>query len=82
MGGGGAGGDWGHLELGPGTPPQVRGSIYKKKVLQDPGPNPHTAAAIREEVLTPPPEKRGTQVRGGMGVKIRKIIGGSFLILK
>ena len=36
------GGDWGYLKLGPGTPPWVRGSIYKKKVLQDPGPNTHT----------------------------------------
>ena len=31
---GGGGGDSGYLELGPGTPPWVRGSIYKKKVLQ------------------------------------------------
>ena len=60
------GGDWGYLELGPRTPPWVRGSIYKKTVLQDPGPNTHTAATIRTEVLTPPPpKKRGTQVRGG-----------------
>ena len=34
----GGGGDWGYPELGPGTPPWVRGSIYKKKTLQDPGP--------------------------------------------
>ena len=25
--------------------------MYKKKVLQDPGPNTHTAATIRKEVL-------------------------------
>ena len=47
----------------------------------------HTAATIRKEVLTPPPtptplQKRGTQVQGGMGVKIQKIIGVSFLVLK
>ena len=51
---GGGGGDWGYLELGPGTAPWVRGSIYKKKVLQDPGPNTHTAATIPKVLLTPP----------------------------
>ena len=70
----------------PGPPPWVRGSIYKKKVLQDPGPNTHTAATIRKEVLTPPhpppPKKKGTPVRGGTGAEIQKIIGGSFLVLK
>ena len=74
----------------PGPPPWVRGSIYKKKVLQDPGPNTHTMATIHKEVLTPPPtpptppppSKKGTPVRGGTGVKIQKIIGGSFLVLK
>ena len=29
----------------------VKGSIHKKKVIQNPGPNPHTVAAIRKEVL-------------------------------
>ena len=88
MGGGGlTGGTW---SWDPGPPPWVRGSIHKKKVLQDSGPNTHTAATIRKEVLTPPPpqppthppQKRGTQVRGGTGVKIQKIIGGSCLVLK
>ena len=53
MGGGwgGGGGDYGYLELGPKTPPWVRGSIYKKKVLRDPGPNTHIAATISKEVL-------------------------------
>ena len=56
MGGGGAtGGTW---SWDP-APPWVRGSICKKKVLQDPGPNPHTAATIRKEVLTPPPTPLG-----------------------
>ena len=32
--GGGGGGQLGYLELGPGTPPWVRGSIYKKKDLR------------------------------------------------
>ena len=59
----------------------MRGSIYKKKVLQDPGPNRHTAATIRKEVLTPP-QKKGYPGAGGYGVKIHKIIGGSFLVLK
>ena len=85
-----AGANWGYLELGPGTPPWVRGSIYKKKVIQDPGPNTHTAATIRKEVLTPPhppQQKRGTQVRGGTGVKIQKhhwgiIVGPKMMILQ
>ena len=80
MGGGGA--TWGTRSWDPGTPPWARGSIYKKKVLQDPGPNTHRATTIRKEVLTPPtphPQKRGTQVRGGTGVKIeKKIIGDHF----
>ena len=85
MGGGGpTGGTW-SWDLRP--PPWVRGSIYKKKVLHNPGPNTHTAATIRKEVLTPlpappPPKKGGTQVLGGTGVKIQKITGGSFFILK
>ena len=37
--GGPTGGTW---SWDPGPPPWVRGSIYKKKVLQDPGPNTHT----------------------------------------
>ena len=70
-------GDGGYLDLGPGTPPWVRGSIYKKKILQDLGSNSHTAATVRKEVLTPPPKRVGVT-----GVKIQKIIGRSFLILK
>ena len=70
----------------PGPPPWVRGSTYKIKVLQDPGANTHTAATRHKEVLTPPtfPPKKGTPVRGGggAGVKIQKIIGGSFLVLR
>ena len=73
------GADWGYLELGIGTPPSVRGFIYKKKV---PGPNTQTAATIRKEVLNPPPQKKRGTVRGATGVKIQKIIGGSFLVLK
>ena len=54
--------------------------MYKNQVALDLGLNPHTAAAIRKEVLTPPQPptpppppthpNRGTQVRGGRGVKI------------
>ena len=52
--------------------------MYKRKVAQDLGPNPHTAPRIRKEVLTlppapppppPPPPKRGTRVRGVRGQK-------------
>ena len=89
MGGGGGGrGDWGYLKLGPETPAWVRGSIYKKKVLQDPGPNTHTAATICKEVLTPHhhphhhhhPKKGYPSAGGGggTGIKIQKNIGGSF----
>ena len=42
-----------------------RGSIYQKKVPQDPGPNTHTAATIRK-VLTPP-QKKGYPGAGGGG---------------
>ena len=45
--------------------PWVRGSIYKKKVLQVPGPNTQTAATIHKEVLTPPPPKKGVPRYGG-----------------
>ena len=80
MGGGATGGTW---SWNPGPLPWVRGSIYKKKVLEDPGPNTHTAATIRNEVLTPPPKKQGVpRCGGGTGVKIQKIIGGSILVLK
>ena len=58
-GGGATGGTW---------------SWDKKKVLQDPGPNTHTAATIRKEALTPPPKKgySGAGGGGGTGVKIQK----------
>ena len=45
----------GPQSLDPGPPLWVRGAIYKEKIAQDTGLNPHTAAAIRKEVLTPPP---------------------------
>ena len=67
---GGGGGHWGYLELGPGTPPWVRGSIYKKKVLRDPGPNTHTTATIRKEV--PPPPKGYLGAGGVRGSKSKK----------
>ena len=80
---GGGGGDWGYLELGPGTPPWVRVSIYKQKVLQDPGPNTHTAATIRKAPPQPPTPKKGVpRCGGGTGVKIQKNIEGSILVLK
>ena len=77
-------GNGGTRGLDPGPPPWARGSIYKKKVVEDPGPNPHTSVAIHKEVLIPPhPKKWDTQVRGmggGRGFKIEKIIGGSFSV--
>ena len=83
---GGGGGDWGYLELGPGTPAMGWGVHIQEKSSSGPRSKSHTAATIRKEVLTPPsqapPPKRGTQVRGGTGVKIQKIIGGSLLVLK
>ena len=76
MGGGGAtGGTW---SWDPGPPPWVRGSIYKKKGLREPGPNTHTEATVRKEVLTPPLKKGYPGAGGGGGgtlVKIQKIIG-------
>ena len=71
MGGGATGGT---RSWDPRPPPWVRGSIYKKKGLQHLGPNTHTTAPIRKEVLTPPAaQKRVTQVRGGGGgTKIKK----------
>ena len=59
----------------------------QEKILQDPGPNTHTVATTRKEVLTPQPPtppKRGTRVRGGgggTGVKIQKFMGGLFSVL-
>ena len=76
------GGDWGTWSWDPGPPPWVRGSIYKKKVLQDRGPNTHTAATIRKEVLTPPlsPTKKGYPSAGGgvRGSKSKKSLGDHF----
>ena len=75
---GGAAGTW-SWDLGP--LPRIRGSIYKKIFLQDPGSNTHTVATIRKEFLTPPPRKRGTQVRGGGGLrgsKSKKSMGDDF----
>ena len=55
------GANCGYLELGPGTPPWVRGSIYKKKVPQDWVHN--TPRSFAPPPPTPHPSKRGTQVR-------------------
>ena len=72
------GGGGGYLELG--SAPWVRVSRNKKKVLHD--PNTYTTATICKEVVTPP--QRGNPGTGGGGARIRieKIIGGSFLVLK
>ena len=86
--GGLTGGTW---SWDPGPPPRVRGSIYKKKILRDPGPITPAAATIRKEVLTPPNpplQKRGTQVRGWYGGQNPKkhwgiiILGPKMMILQ
>ena len=56
------------------------------ELWEDPGPNTHTAATIRKEVLTPPhtptpPQKKGVPRCGGGGgmvVKIQKKLGDHF----
>ena len=84
MGGGGA--TWDTRSWDPGTPPWARGSIYKKKVLQDPGPNTHRATTNPQRSFDPPPPptpQKGVPRYGGVqGSKLKKIIGGSFLVLK
>ena len=82
------GADCGYLELGPVTPPWVRESIYKKKLLQ----NQCSIRTQRPQYAkkSPPPGKQGTQVRGGggvTGVKIQKnpwriIFGPKMMILQ
>ena len=67
---GGATGGTQSSDLRP--PPWVRGSMYKKKVAPDLGPNPHTAPRIRKEVLDPPrhpppPPKKGKKGYPGTG---------------
>ena len=67
-GGGGGGATGGTWSWDPGPPPWVRGSIYKRTVLQDPGPNTHTAATIPKVVLDPLPHpKKRYPGAGGYG---------------
>ena len=56
--------------------------MYKKKIAWDLGPNPHTAARIRKEVLTPPrpppppsPEKEVPGYGGLQGSKTKNSLG-------
>ena len=51
------GAHWGNPELGSKTPPLVRGSTYKKKIMQDLGLNQHTVATIHKKILTNQPRK-------------------------
>ena len=74
-------GDGGYLDLGPGTPPWVRGSIYKKKILHDLGSKFTHSGHRTQRSFDPPPPPPPKKV-GVTGVKIQKIIGRSFLILK
>ena len=73
--GGGGGATW---SGDPGPTPWVRGFVHKKKVLQDPDPNTHTAAAIRKEVLTPPPQNGVPRCGGVQGSKSKKSLGDQF----
>ena len=71
------GGTW---SWDPGPPPWVRGSIYKKKVLQDPGPKYTHSGHNTQRSFDPPqpppppptPPKKGYPGAGGYGVKIQK----------
>ena len=86
-GGGGATGGTRSSDLGP--QPWVRGSMYKKRVALDLGPNPHTAPRIRKEVLTPDPPptppappapQKGVPGYGGLkGSKTKNSLGDHFL---
>ena len=56
------------------------GPYTSKKVLRDLGVNPHTAAAICKEVLTPTPPKKGIPGYGGLrGSKSKNSFGDHFL---
>ena len=74
------GGNRENLEMGAGTPPSVRGSIYKKKVVLDLGPDRRMVAGIRKEVLTPPtpppfpPPKRAYPAQGGRRAKMETFL--------
>ena len=85
----GGGGDWGYLDLGPGTPAMgYRVHIQEKSSSGPRSKYTHNGHNTQRSFVPPPHphphplQKRGTQVRGGTGVRIQKIIGGSFLVLK
>ena len=79
----GGGGGAGVLGVGNRDARHGLGGPYtRKKVLQDPGPNTHTAATIRKEALTPPPPK-GYPGAGGLGgSKSKKSLRDQFLVLQ
>ena len=82
----GAGGDWGLPAVGTRKPRHGLGGPYTRRNSIGPRSKSthsgHNTQRSFDPPHPPPPPKRGTQVRGGTGVKIQKIIGGSFLVLK
>ena len=59
----------------PGTPPSVRGSIYKEKGHRDPGPKSkytHNGHNTQRSFDPPTPPQKGLPGRGGTGIKIQK----------
>ena len=74
------GGTWGTRSSDLGPPPWVSRSIYKKKILQDPGPSPHKE--YTKKFGPPPPQPPPSAAKkgvprwgggGGRGVIIKKI---------
>ena len=78
------GADWRYLELGPGTAAMGQGVHIQEENSSGPRSKYTQSSRNTQRSFAPPPPqiKRGTQVRGGTGVNIQKIIGGSFLVRK
>ena len=81
----GGGGDWGSPELGPGTPAMGSGvHIQEKSSSRRKSKYIHSGYNTQRSVDPPPQKGYPSAGAGGgdTGVKIQKIIGGSFLVLK
>ena len=71
------------MEFGPELLPLLGESMYKKKSAQDPSPNGCTTSTIHNmQSFDPLPNSPPTKVAGGGGVKVEKIIEGSFCFPK
>ena len=78
------------VEFGPGTPAMGSGVHIQEKSYSGPGSkSTHNGRNTQRNFDPPPhqdthpsPQKRGPQVRWARGVKIKKIIGGSFSVPK